>query len=220
MSAYHALRRRLREKVDTTRLRRALAPTGSAETVYLGSRYGGWFVPMNRIDASSIVYSGGVGEDVTFDLALIETIGCHVWAFDPTPRAVTFARSVTESRFHFEPVGLWEEDGVRRFWAPRDPAHVSHSTVRQAHIGYFDAECLSLPSIVHRLGHDRIDLLKLDIEGAEFSVLASLEKILPRCICVEVHPVRPLDEIVSFVRGLPYEVIRVHGWNLTLLRAD
>ena len=37
----------------------------------LGTKYGGWFVPVDmRLNESSIVYSGGVGEDMSFDLSL------------------------------------------------------------------------------------------------------------------------------------------------------
>ena len=37
----------------------------------LGTDYGGWYVPTNlNLDEKSIVYSGGVGEDISFDLLL------------------------------------------------------------------------------------------------------------------------------------------------------
>ena len=35
----------------------------------LGTRYGGWIIPKNNtLNENSIVYSGGVGEDISFDL--------------------------------------------------------------------------------------------------------------------------------------------------------
>jgi hypothetical protein len=37
----------------------------------LGSDYGGWYVPIDRLAPHSICYLAGVGEDITFDLALI-----------------------------------------------------------------------------------------------------------------------------------------------------
>src|SRR5579863_6634477 len=37
----------------------------------LGVGAGGWFVPTRLIQEGWIVYSGGVGEDITFDLELI-----------------------------------------------------------------------------------------------------------------------------------------------------
>ena len=50
-------------------------------------------------------------------------------------------------RFHFMPVGLWSEDTVLRFFAPRDPAHVSHSVVNlQRTEDYFEAPVRSIPT--------------------------------------------------------------------------
>lgn len=53
----------------------------------IGSSYGGWIVPIQLIKPDWIFYSAGVGEDITFALGIIERFSCHVFAFDPTPRA-------------------------------------------------------------------------------------------------------------------------------------
>ena len=56
----------------------------------LGTEYGGWYIPVNAVlDENSIVYSGGVGEDMSFDILLQDKYGCHI---DPTIKA----------RAHFE----------------------------------------------------------------------------------------------------------------------
>ncbi len=135
----------------------------------IGTDYGGWVVPAAMIRPDWICYCGGVGEDVSFDLGLIERFGCSVFAFDPTPRAITYvAEEVANGpKFHFLPVGLWAEDTTLRFYAPANPAHVSHSIVNlQKRDTYFEAPCRSVPALMRELGHDRIDLLKIDIEGA------------------------------------------------------
>ena len=209
---------RVRSYAARTRLRRALAPHADVPLVRLGSRYGGWVIPSGLVTTGSIVYSGGVGEDVSFDLALIERTGCSVWAFDPTPRSIEFASEIDEPRFRFHPVGLWSRDCVKHFYAPADPSHVSHTAVSsEPQQPSFEANCKSLATVMRELGHDRIDLLKLDIEGAEYEVLGSLPT-QPSCICVELHPVVELDEVVDFVRVLPYDVLHVEEWNVTLAR--
>src|SRR3546814_9362953 len=54
------------------------------------------------------------------------------------------------------PVGLWSEDATLRFYAPRDPTHVSHSIVNlQETESYFEARCRSIASLMAELGHDR-----------------------------------------------------------------
>src|SRR5690606_25746429 len=53
----------------------------------LGTRYGGWYVPSDLLNAQSICYCIGAGEDISFDIELINRFDCHVYTFDPTPRA-------------------------------------------------------------------------------------------------------------------------------------
>lgn len=198
-------------------LRRRRAVT----TTRLGSSYGGWYVPLDHLSSESVVYSGGVGEDVSFDLALIERLGCTVWAFDPTPRAIAFAAGVTSPSFRFLPYALWSEDTVLPFFAPVENQHVSHSLVNlQSTETSIDVRCRSVSSLMSELGHDRIDLLKLDVEGAEYEVLGSLGGVWPRVVCVELHGPRGVSEMISFIRSLPYDPIRVDRWNVTLLARD
>lgn len=55
---------------------------------FLGSSYGGWSICPDLLDSKSIVYSLGIGEDISFDLELIERFGTSIYAFDPTPKSL------------------------------------------------------------------------------------------------------------------------------------
>lgn len=202
-----------------------VVPRPDLQLETIGSRYGGWIVPMALIRPDWVCYCGGVGEDITFDLGLIERLGCTVFAFDPTPRAVAHVAShaAAERRFHFMPVGLWSKDATLKFFAPRDPTHVSHSVLNlQETDAYFEAPCRSLPSLMAELGHRRIDLLKIDIEGAEHAVVRSMLKhgIRPTVLCLEIdQPVPPLrfGTTVARVLAAGYELVAVDHWNFTFV---
>ena len=190
----------------------------------LGSPYGGWWVPLSLLSADSVCYLAGVGEDVTFDLALIKTVGCDVWSLDPTPRAMEHVKTVTEPKFHFLPEGLWAEDAYLKFYEPVNPAHVSHSVLAKSHAdGYFMAQCRSLRSLMTALGHARIDLLKMDIEGAEVAVLDDIlaNGPLPQVLCVEFDapetPWRSLRRIRN-LKAAGYRVVKTEGLNVTFVR--
>ena len=160
----------------------------------IGSDYGGWVVPVDLLGADSIAYCAGVGEDVTFDLALIERLGCEVWAMDPTEAAARHVSGIEmPARFHFLPVGVWSEDTTLRFFAPADDEHASWSALNLQHTDRsVEAPVRSLRSLMDELGHDRIDLLKLDVEGAEYPVIHQMldEEIPVRVLCFELHPTR------------------------------
>ena len=201
----------------------------------IGSDYGGWIVPRNLIGPKSICYCAGVGEDISFDLGLIEQFGCHVFAFDPTPRAKIHIvkTAVGVKQYYFFDYGVWGYDEEVRFFAPRDPSHVSHSALNlQKTERYFDARCKRLSTIMQENGHDHIDLLKLDIEGAEYAVLRSIleDHLQVGIICVEYDEVhnaiddRYIHRIRRSIRELRkagYVIVaKDEQQNYTLVRRD
>lgn len=206
-------------------LRRVLRVHPRDHLVRLGSAYGGYVIPGDLPRPDWICYSAGVGEDVSFDTELIERYGCSVFAFDPTPRAVAFAKRVKDENphFHFEPYGLWSSDGEVQLFSPRDPAHVSHSVLNlQRTASSITAPVRTLSSAMRNLGHTRIDILKLDIEGAEHEVIASLLGgiVRPTVVCVEFDQPSPLRGVLKTVRDLTaagYELISIDRWNYTFV---
>lgn len=199
----------------------------------IGSRYGGWTVPTQLLGPRSVCYCVGCGEDITFDLGLIAQFGCDVHAFDPTPRSIEHVRknAAGDPRYHFTPVGLWDKAERLRFYVPSNPAHVSHSLVNlQKTTDYIEVPVERLSALMARNGHERLDLLKLDIEGAEYKVLDSIfeDGVEIRILCIEFdeywNPLDGgfLDRIRSYVERLlaaGYDMIDAPGnGNYTFLK--
>jgi FkbM family methyltransferase len=155
---------------------------------------GGWWFHPDALDETSLVYSLGVGEDVEFDLALIRGHGVQVHAFDPTPSTLEWLGAHPQPpSFHFHPWAVTSRDGVLTLYprVRKDGSKsgtmytmVADDAARDAAV---EVPALSLPTILKNLGHRRIDLLKMDIEGAEYEVLESLPNL-------EVQPVQLLVE--------------------------
>ena len=141
---------------------------------YLGTAYGGWWYNPELINGDSIVYSFGAGEDVSFDIGLTEKHGCRVHCFDPTPKAVNYMRnSELPDRLRFYEFGVADHDGKAVFCAPANPNHASYRMRKKENTPGtgVEAEVRRVSSIMKMLGHDRIDLIKLDIEGCEYEVI-------------------------------------------------
>jgi FkbM family methyltransferase len=155
---------------------RPLVPRSECE--YHGNRgYGGWMVQRGTLTADSIVYSFGVGQDVSFDLSLIARYGLQVFAFDPTPRSVAWVQTQKlPERFHFFSHGIAAEDGTARFYPPDKSTHVSYSMVQKGPPAgeVVEAPVFRLETITRTLGHKRLDLVKLDVEGTEYAVIDDL----------------------------------------------
>jgi FkbM family methyltransferase len=161
-----------------------------------GSGYGGWDVATIGLDADAVVYAFGVGEDISFDLALIERFGMTVHAFDPTPQSIAWVkRQNPPELFELHEYGLAGFDGEVTFNPPADPAHVSHTMLARPETG---ARAITVPvkrltTIMRALGHDHVVVLKMDIEGAEYAVIDDLA----------VAAVRPLQVLVEFHHRFP-----------------
>ncbi|BEP12756.1 hypothetical protein acdb102_10670 [Acidothermaceae bacterium B102] len=194
--------------------------------VRLGSAYGGWWVPESLLRKDVVAYCAGAGEDITFDLALLEH-GLRVTTFDPTPRAIAYVSAVAPSSpaYRFEPVGWWDSTTELRFYAPQNAAHVSHSAVNlQGTQDFFTAPVETVHAIAQRLGDEQVHLIKMDVEGAEYRVIKSLLESgpLPDVLCVEFDQPAPVGRTVAASRslaGVGYELVRLEGFNATFVRA-
>jgi len=86
------------------------------KTDRLGSGYGGWDVIPGLLDKQSVVYSFGIGEDVSFDLALIDRFDLKVEAFDPTPKSIAYVKKLgVPSGFKLHEYGIADFDGRATF---------------------------------------------------------------------------------------------------------
>ena len=157
---------------------------------------GGWWFSPEGFNKDSIVYSLGVGDEIDFDLAIIEQYGVEVFAFDPTPSSIDMLdESKLPERFHFQPWAVTATDGSLQFY-PRLKKDGTKSDVMFTMIpeeetkdDVIEVPAYSLSTITSKLGHDRIDVLKMDIEGAEYEVLDGLleSPVKPTQLLVEFH---------------------------------
>jgi len=139
----------------------------------LGSKkHWSWCICPEGISRSSIVYSLGVGRNISFDIAMIEKYQLHVYAFDPTPHSIEWVKSRTvPEHFHFFDYGIASFDGTAMLYD--NPKHNSQSILRRPkgkETG-LEVQFHTLKTVMETLGHKKIDILKMDIEGAEYEVL-------------------------------------------------
>lgn len=161
-----------------------------------GSNYGSWSLPENAINENSIVYSFGVGEDISFDVAIMNRYNPFIYLFDPTPRAKTFfdkIKNLSESndsyydevqdynyilnemlfdKTSFNNYGLSNVCKNVKMYFPTNEAHVSLSEFEKgkSNEGIF-LDLKDLKTVMSENNHDKIDVLKMDIEGSEFDVI-------------------------------------------------
>ena len=197
-----------------------ILPDISVESVAMGTEYGESYVSLRGLGSASIAYSFGVGEDVSFDLGLIERTGLTVHAFDPTPRSIAWvARQTLPPQFVMHGVGLAAFDGMARFRPPENPAHVSHTLLERERTEHaaIEVPVRRVGTLMRELGHSRIDVLKMDIEGAEYEVIDDIveSNVTIDQMLIEFHhhlpgvPISRTRRAVDAVRSGGYRIFNV-----------
>jgi len=173
---------------------RYLSTTVNVNKKWYGNNYGGFYVCPKFLNQNSIIYSFGIGEDISFDRAIIENHNCSVFGFDPTPKSINWVKQNPSLplKFIFFNYGIADRSGLIDFYLPKNPEHVSGSFVIQDNVDDKQkvlVEMKSLEDILNSIGHKQIDVLKMDIEGAEYNILDSvLECSIPiNQILIEFH---------------------------------
>ena len=197
----------------------------------IGSVYGSWPVITSFMSRDSIIYSFGVGTDASFDIGIIEKIGSVVFGFDPTPEANEYVRSnITTDKFIMHEYGLHNKDGSVIFHMPKNSSHVSCSIYNKGGSNEICVEMRRLSTIMAEKGHDQIDVLKMDIEGAEYGVIEDMVagSILPKQLLIEFHhrfsdiDASMTKEAVSLLRSTGYLLFYIseNGTDYAFVRSD
>lgn len=195
--------------------------TRVAYTVY-GTEYGGWPLVDGLVGADSLLYSFGVGEDISFDLGAIAAVGLKVHAFDPTPRSLRWiVEQQLPPNFVFHPIGISAVDGEVEFFPPASEQHVSFSKAPGA--GQTSdatvAKVLRLSTIMDENQHQKLDVLKMDIEGFEYEVVEDIcnGAVRPAILLVEFHhgmygfTDEHTHAAVSSIREAGYHIFYISG---------
>ncbi|MBB5637387.1 FkbM family methyltransferase [Pedobacter cryoconitis] len=185
---------------------------------YFGSERHGYMVPDNFLASNSICYCVGAGEDISFDTELKIAFDSRVYIFDPSPYGINHFNEVKDyvnhgtpltldktlapyvyhisskqfSEIKFVPVGLWDEKKTLKFYDPEKENYSSHSAILFTDSKKFiEAPVNRLSNLMKELDHQHIDLLKIEIEGAEYKVIDTIieDKLNVKAILVEFDEV-------------------------------
>ena len=188
-----------------------------------GNRYADWTFCPHNLDEHSVIYSFGVGEDISFDLELIQYYNLHIHAFDPSPRSIEWVQKQNiRAEFHFHPFGLAGQDGFITFSEPAEPGIHSLKMTDSFRGDNTELKTHLLPvhrlqTVFEKLGHERIDILKMDIEGAEYKVIEDIihSSIPISQVLIEFHHrfstvgIGMTKQAISLLNGAGYRIFNV-----------
>lgn len=207
----------------------------------LGTRYGGWWIDTRTMGPQPLLIDCGLGEDISFPVAFLQRFaGAKVIGVDPNPRSLAYCRARCPAGMEILPNALWTRSGeTLAFHLPRSQNELpqgadgvsgsldpSHEYVEGGE--HIETLTVDLESLLARAGRTDCDVLKLDIEGAEYALLealiASRRITAARQVLVEFHHGvtghSPADtqHIVSQLGAAGHRLMHVEGRNYIFRR--
>jgi FkbM family methyltransferase len=194
------------------------------------------FIYRPDLSADSVVIDAGCSYEADFSVCLIGRHGVRAFGVDPTRKhreALRRLEAKYPGRFHHLPLAIAATDGTLTFHESRVNESGSlfsdHVNVLRDETTSYDVEAVTLGTLVKRVGVEKVDILKLDLEGAEFDLFERLTagQLRPfRQLFVEFHHhavshFQPADtrRIVERVAGFGFRTFSMDDHNYLFYRA-
>ena len=145
---------------------------------YKFQHYGNYQLKKNKIPKNPIVYSGGVGTNVSFDVEILKKHKGVVRLFDPTKSSINYINSLRKIKnFKFYPYALYYKNKKVKLY--KDPSNRIKSNSINNFLefdsrSFYYAQAYNLTFLMKKFKDKRIDILKLDIEGVAEELIIDL----------------------------------------------
>tara|TARA_R100000664_G_scaffold8231_1_gene13644 strand:+ start:136 stop:807 length:672 start_codon:yes stop_codon:yes gene_type:complete len=149
-----------------------------------GSDWGGWRIVPSLIRDNSHIVSLGLAHDFSFDIEMLNlNKSVKIVGVDPTAlsrhtyRDLVNKSVIQQERFTFLPLAIYgERNKIINLGGPAKTCFSSEGET---------ARTITVDDILNKVGD--VCLLKMDIEGSEYSVFEKMESLSVDQLCVEWH---------------------------------
>lgn len=210
-----------------------------ARPARLGDANKGWqlCIPTRWSLQRAIVYSVGFGRDIAWDRRMIAKYATEHHGWDPSPTALEYIRkSPPPQGFVFHRIGMGPRDGNQTIKLPYGN-HDSYTVMAHPNDALqgtvMEVPILTASSMMKRMGHTHLAILKMDIEGGEFDVIDEWARLGYRVpadqVLIEFHEryfwKRPgyrnlVPNAVQKMRGLGFKLVVRTKVEYTFARAE
>lgn len=143
--------------------------------------------PEHRVNKGDVVLDCGAAVGVFVRTALSRGAG-KVVAIEPSPRNVeclrrNFAGEIESGRVIVYPKGVWDREDTLKMWVHQNSVldtFVMKDRPEGPETGELRLPVTTIDRIVEELGLERVDFVKMDVEGAEQQAIAGARGVLWR----------------------------------------
>ena len=179
-------------------------------------QFGNYFLDFKKINKKkkTIIYSGGVGKNISFDETIAKKINCKVRLFDPTPESILFMKNRTTKDLSFYPYAIYEKNKKVKIYFDKYGLVRSNSITNFLGFdkkSYYYCNAYNLPFLRKKFKDKTIDILKLDIEGVAMGVVQNCFKnnIFPQQMLLAIEVPMNYFEFIDFYKKLKRFIAKV-----------
>ena len=179
------------------------------------------FLYRDNISSSSIIVDVGCGFEADFSRHMIDKYAARAIGVDPTDKHEPFLKKleeITNGQFTHKKWLVSGDSGKTMFYesvaGESGSIHTGHINIRKGESRNYLVESVNLNDLPVQLGIQEIDILKLDIEGAEYNLFKEIDQLdlKPfRQIFIEFHhrsltdySRRDTNEVVGAIKNKGY----------------
>ncbi|HPJ43463.1 MAG TPA: FkbM family methyltransferase [Spirochaetota bacterium] len=155
------------------------------------------YIYFDRFNEDSIVLDVGCGNTAEFSLHFIDKYNLKAYGVDPTRKHAPYLKILedkTKGKFCHINAAITAKEGFVEFYESKHHESGStisnHYTIQTYEMSSYRVESINLDELIRRIGAKDIDILKLDIEGAEYDLLKNItdQKLMPfKQLFIEFH---------------------------------
>jgi len=141
------------------------------------------FLYMDSFTENSKIIDVGCGYEADFSVHLIEKYNLKSFGVDPTQKHISSLKEIskkTENKFSHLQLAVSSRCGTIIFNETQQNESGSifedHCNIFNDEIKNYEVESVTIGELIKRIDVDKIEILKLDIEGAEYDLLSKVTK--------------------------------------------
>ena len=153
--------------------------------------FSNYYLNKKFLDLDNNIISAGIANDISFEKEVLKNTKVNkMICIDPTNVSKKVMEEITSDKFFFVKSALYHKSELTKIYYPFDKDNLNLSIDNLYNSNNFELiETVTIEKIMKMYDLNRIDILKLDIEGVSDKVINSLiqNKIFPKQIAFEIE---------------------------------